>query len=57
MAQVERRTVPLPVGEWGGRAGSLLASDGRAVFTLLAPAFEAQFGIPERECLEPASPL
>src|SRR5262249_52492143 len=38
MAQVERQTVPLPVGEWGGRAGSLLASDGRAVFTLLAPA-------------------
>ena len=52
MAQVERRTVRLSVGEWGGRAGSLLATDGRAAFTRLAPVFEAQFGIPERECLE-----
>ncbi len=52
MAQVERRTVPLPLGEWGGRIGSLMATDFRAVFIRLAPAFEAAFGIPERECLE-----
>ncbi|HKF17301.1 MAG TPA: class I SAM-dependent methyltransferase [Candidatus Dormibacteraeota bacterium] len=49
---VQMRTVPLPVGEWGGRIGSLMATDGRALFMRLAPVFEAQFGISERECRE-----
>jgi hypothetical protein len=44
--------VSLPVGEWGGRIGSLTATDFRALRMRLAPAFEAAFGIPERECRE-----
>jgi SAM-dependent methyltransferase len=52
MAQVERRTVRLPLGEWGGRVGSLMATDGRARMTRMGPAFEAAFGIPEREYRE-----
>jgi SAM-dependent methyltransferase len=52
MGDVERRIVRLPVGEWAGRIGSLLATNNRAVFTQLAPAFEARFGLPERECRE-----
>jgi SAM-dependent methyltransferase len=52
MAPVERRTVRLPLGEWGGRIGSLMASDIRAVCMRLTPVFEARFGIPERECRE-----
>jgi hypothetical protein len=39
---VERRTVQLPVGEWGGRIGSLMATDGRALFMRLAPVFEVR---------------
>jgi hypothetical protein len=30
---VKRREVKLPVGEWGGRVGSLIATDFRVAFT------------------------
>lgn len=45
IAEVERRTVTLPVGEWGGRIGSMMASDFRALFTRLTPVFLAKFGV------------
>lgn len=38
---VNRREVKLPVGEWGGRVGSLIATDFRVAFTALGQALEA----------------
>jgi SAM-dependent methyltransferase len=50
LVDVELREIPVPVGEWGGRIGSLLATDFRALFLRLAPVFEARFGITEHDC-------
>jgi hypothetical protein len=44
--------VALPIGDWGGRCGSLMATDNCTLFMRLAPVFEATFGVPERECLD-----
>lgn len=52
LVDVGKRVVDLAVGEWGGRVGSLMATDCRALFMRLTPVFEATFGIPERECRE-----
>jgi SAM-dependent methyltransferase len=49
MTNVESREITVPLGEWGGRIGSLMASDYRALFLRLAPVFEAKFGVSERE--------
>jgi len=49
---VEMRSVPLPIGEWGGRVGSLMASDFRSTFTGLCPTFESRFGLPAALCQE-----
>ncbi|HYW26404.1 MAG TPA: hypothetical protein VE953_19690, partial [Terriglobales bacterium] len=38
---VNRREVTLPVGEWGGRVGSLLATDFRVAFSSLGQVLEA----------------
>ena len=46
---VTKQTAALPVGEWGGRIGSLMASDMRALFTRLAPGFAAACGVPTSE--------
>jgi SAM-dependent methyltransferase len=50
--QVERRTVELPVGEWAGRIGSLMASDIRALFIRLSPVFTARLGVSVAECID-----
>jgi SAM-dependent methyltransferase len=50
MAEIERRTVSIPLGEWGGRLGSLLASDCRAMYLRLSDTFEAKFDVPVPEC-------
>jgi ubiquinone/menaquinone biosynthesis C-methylase UbiE len=50
--QVEMRRVPLPIGEWGGRVGSLLASDFRSTFNGLCGTFESRFGVPIAICQE-----
>ena len=52
LVDVGKRVVDLAVGEWGGRVGSLMATDCRALFMRLEPIFEATFRIPERECRE-----
>jgi SAM-dependent methyltransferase len=52
LEQVTTRRVELPVGEWGGRPGSFMSSDLRAMFMRLAPAFEARFSIPQDRTLE-----
>ena len=49
---VEQRRVPLPIGEWGGRVGSLMASDFRSTFGNLCGTFESRFGIPAAICQE-----
>ena len=49
LTDVESREIVVPLGEWGGRIGSLMASDIRALFLRLTPLFEAKFGVPERE--------
>ena len=46
---VTRQTAALPVGECGGRIGSLMASDFRALFTRLGPGFNAALGVPAAE--------
>jgi SAM-dependent methyltransferase len=38
---VTRREVTLPVGEWGGRVGSLIATDFRVAFTAIGQVLEA----------------
>jgi SAM-dependent methyltransferase len=49
---VGTQTVPVPIGEWGGQVGSLMASDFRSTFTSLCPTFEARFGLPAALCQE-----
>jgi len=38
---VTRREIPLPVGEWGGRVGSMMATDLRVTLTAIAHLFAA----------------
>lgn len=47
---VVRNEVPLPVGDWGDRIGSLMASDMRALFTRLCKTLEARLGLAAEEC-------
>jgi SAM-dependent methyltransferase len=49
LVDVEKLGLDLPVGEWGGRVGSLMATDCRALFFRLAAAFEAAFDIDDHE--------
>lgn len=52
LEDVTARRIELPVGEWGGRPGSFMASDLRAMFTRLAPAFDAILRVPQDRTLE-----
>ncbi len=49
LAAVEQRSVEVPVGEWGGRAGSLTATNLRALNNRLADAFERSLGVSPAE--------
>jgi ubiquinone/menaquinone biosynthesis C-methylase UbiE len=49
LARVEQRTVDLPVGEWGGRVGSLTATNLRSLHTRLSAAFESELGVSASE--------
>jgi SAM-dependent methyltransferase len=49
LVEVQSRTVDLPVGEWGGRVGSLLASGVRAGMMRLVDTFNEKLGVPEAE--------
>jgi ubiquinone/menaquinone biosynthesis C-methylase UbiE len=49
---VDKRSVPIPIGDWGGRVGSLMASDFRSTFMGLCETFESRFGIPAALCQE-----
>ena len=48
--EVQKRTLEIPVGEWGGRVGSFIASDFRAAFTRLCEVFQARFDVSAEEC-------
>lgn len=50
LREVQRRDVDVPIGDWGGRIGSLMASDLRALYTRLAGVFEARLGVSADEC-------
>jgi len=45
LVDVERRAVDIPLGEWGGRMGSLMASDYRAAAMRVGAIVQAQHGI------------
>jgi len=49
LVEVEQRNVDFPVGEWGGRTGSLMASNLRALHARLAAAYEARLGVTQGE--------
>jgi SAM-dependent methyltransferase len=49
LVDVHSQHVELPVGQWGGRAGTLLASAVRAGMTRLMDSFVEQLGIAEAE--------
>ncbi|HEY7201987.1 MAG TPA: hypothetical protein VIC57_17325, partial [Candidatus Dormibacteraeota bacterium] len=46
---VEQREVPVAVGDWGGRAGSLNASNLRSLFARLAGPIETRLGVSAAE--------
>ena len=49
---VVRRELVLPVGEWGGRVGSFLASDARAVLTRMGELLRSRSLIPAEEAAD-----
>jgi SAM-dependent methyltransferase len=49
LVEVQRRNIDLPIGEWGGRIGSLMATDLRAIAMRMAPVLQAQFDLPREK--------
>ncbi len=49
--EVRTRPVDLPIGEWGGRIGSFMASDLRAAYARLCDVFEAVLDVPREDSL------
>jgi hypothetical protein len=47
-----RRDFSIPIGEWGGRVGSLMATDGRAALTRLCEARQARSRLSAEEARE-----
>jgi SAM-dependent methyltransferase len=52
LVDVQSQTVELPIGDWGGQPGSLLASGVRAGMTRLMDSFQQKLGVPEVESRE-----
>lgn len=52
LVDIGTRRVDIPIGEWGGRPGSFMASDTRAAFMRLAPVIEARIGVSAPHTLE-----
>jgi hypothetical protein len=50
LEDVTRQETSLPIGTWGGRVGSFLATDMRATQTRFSAVLQAQLGISEEEC-------
>lgn len=49
LEEIGERQVTVPIGEWGGRVGSFMASDLRAVGLMVMPLFASGLGVPEEE--------
>lgn len=49
---VDSHVLSVPIGDWADRVGSWMACEFRALFTRLAPVFEARYGLRKAECLE-----
>jgi SAM-dependent methyltransferase len=49
LTSVARQEISLPMGEWGGRLGALMASDARAAFTRVSELLSARSWISENE--------
>lgn len=49
LIDVARHDVDIPVGAWGGRVGTFMASAFRAMFTRLGDAFQARLGVTESD--------
>lgn len=47
LEHIERRTFRVPMGEWGGRAGSLMLSDTRAAGQRIVELAQAHLGLPD----------
>jgi SAM-dependent methyltransferase len=52
LENVVRRQFSIPIGEWGGRVGSLMSTDGRAAFTRLFEARQARSWLSAGEASE-----
>jgi len=49
VTDIQQRSLTIPIGEWGGRIGSFLASDFRAGATRVCSIFQARFGLSAKE--------
>jgi SAM-dependent methyltransferase len=49
--EVKKRALDLPVGEWGGRVGSFMASDIRAAYARLGDVFQQVLDVPREDSL------
>jgi SAM-dependent methyltransferase len=47
--QIGERQVTVPIGEWGGRVGSFMASNLRTIGRALTPVYASALGVPEKE--------
>ena len=52
LRNIAGRQVKMPLGEWGGRQGSFIASDTRAAFMRLAPVLEKRYQVPPEHTFE-----
>jgi SAM-dependent methyltransferase len=52
LENVVREEFPIPIGEWGGRVGSLMASDGRAAFMRLCEAEQGRMRLSAEDARE-----
>ncbi|HZV50718.1 MAG TPA: class I SAM-dependent methyltransferase [Candidatus Dormibacteraeota bacterium] len=52
LMDVARHEVRIPIGEWGGRIGSLMGSNLRALFAGLCAPFQERFGLAPAECCQ-----
>jgi SAM-dependent methyltransferase len=57
LRNVQMKTVPLPLGKWGGRAGEMLATDIYAVFASFRAVYVSRFGVPAHEFEEALAAL
>ena len=51
-SEIQTRNLAVPIGTWGGDAGVLMATNTRAMFTRLSPAYTARLGVPAEECAD-----